>query len=82
VEVDLFVRSIDIASRLCGSQNELAKRIGAESSNLAQAKLGNRRLNREHIEALAAILETDASELCELQELANMPRRNPFRPTE
>lgn len=70
---------IDDAARLCGSQNELARRIGATGPNLAQAKAGRRPINRQQLESLADILGLDPAELWRAQELANMERRNPFR---
>lgn len=70
---------IDDAARLCGGQNELARRIGAKAPNLAQARAGRRPLTAEQLEAMAGLLGREPAELWEAQEMANMPRRNPFR---
>lgn len=78
---NLFERAIDTAAQMCGGQNALGRQIGCPSSHLSESKHGKRRLNEEQIAALAQVLGTDAAELWELQELANMPRRNPFKHT-
>lgn len=70
---------IDKGSLICGGQNALARRIGAEPTHLAQARQGRRPISRPQLEAMADVLELDPAELWEAQELANMPRRNPFR---
>ena len=69
---------IDKAAEICGGQNALARKIGATQGSLASCKAGKRAMPKAQLEALAAILNTDASELWTAQELANMPRRNPF----
>ena len=70
---------IDDAAQMCGSQNELARRIGCQSGQLSQARKGKTPLSREKLALLAELLHVDPAELWEAQELANMPRRNPFR---
>ena len=70
---------IDEAARMCGSQNELARRLGCSSTNMSKARLGKQPLSSEELAQLAELLHRDAAELWEAQELANMPRRNPFR---
>lgn len=75
---NLFVWTIDKAAEICGGQNALARRIGADASLLAGSKLGKRRLNEAQLAALAELVEASPAELWELQELAQMPRRNPF----
>lgn len=77
--VNLFERAIDTGAELCGGQNALGRKIGCTSANLSEAKHGRLRLNEAQIAGLAQVLGTDAAELWELQELANMPRRNPFK---
>lgn len=72
---------IDKASKVCGSQNALAAHLGIESGNLSRAKHGKRPFTREQIEALSVLVNEDAGDVWELQEIANMARRNPFRTT-
>jgi len=69
---------IDKGAEMCGGQNALARKLGTTSGALASCKAGKRAMPKEQIQELAAILNTDASELWTAQELANMPRRNPF----
>lgn len=70
---------IDQGADLCGSQNALARYLEESSSNLAQAKAGRRPLAASKLEKLATLLGVSPAVLWEAQELANMPRRNPFR---
>jgi hypothetical protein len=46
---------------------------------LSSARSGHATISREKLALLAELLDRDAAELWEAQELANMPRRNPFR---
>lgn len=73
-----WVALIDDAAALCGSQSALALRIGAPKQLVSLAKQGGGRLNDEQLAKLGELLGRDPAELWDLQELANMPRRNPF----
>lgn len=73
-----WVALIDEAARVCGSQGALALRLGCKAQQLSHAKNGKQRLNDEHLARLGELLDRDPAELWDLQELANMPRRNPF----
>ena len=70
---------IDKGAKLCGSQNALAKYLGTTSGNLSTAKNGKDTLSADKLLALAKLIQADPAELWELQEIANLPRRNPFR---
>lgn len=70
---------IDDAAQLCGGQNALARRLGASSGTLSSARSGRATLSREKLALLAELLHRDAAELWESQEVANLPRHNPFR---
>lgn len=69
---------IDKGAEICGGQNALARRLGATPGSLASCKAGKRAMPKNQLEMLASILNTDPGELWTAQELANMPRRNPF----
>ncbi|MEL4178353.1 hypothetical protein [Roseateles sp. PN1] len=73
-----FKNAIDKAADLCGSQRGLAERLGVKEQQISAAKLGKQPLNKERIAVLGCLLDTDPAELWELQEIANLPRRNPF----
>jgi transcriptional regulator with XRE-family HTH domain len=70
---------IDDAAKMCGSQNELARRLGCSSGTLSSARGGHATISREKLAQLAELLGRDPAELWSAQELANMERRNPFR---
>ena len=70
---------IDEAAQMCGSQNALALRLGCSSTNMSKARNGKQPLNAAKIDKLAELLGREPAELWESQEIANMPRRNPFR---
>lgn len=69
---------IDTASKLCGSQNELARRLDCQSGQLSQVRRGKTTISQQKLAVLAEILGVDPHELWEAQEVANIPRRNPF----
>jgi hypothetical protein len=70
---------LDEAAQMCGSQAALALRLDVNPAIVSLSKQGKGRLTEGHLGRLAELLECDASELWELQEVANMPRRNPFK---
>jgi len=76
--MNTFQEAIDAASKMCGSQKMLALKLDVTAGNLSAAKNGNRPLSKEKIAILARVLSADPAELWELQEIANLPRRNPF----
>jgi plasmid maintenance system antidote protein VapI len=76
--VDTWKSAIDEAIELCGSVNGLAEHLGAHKSAVSSARTGKQPLSAEKLAILAELLETNAAELWELQEVANMSRRNPF----
>ena len=69
---------IDGASKRCGSQNALAEFVGISSGKMSLARSGKRPLSAAHLQTLADLIEYDPALLWEFQEIANMPRRNPF----
>lgn len=73
-----FQGVIDKAAKLCGSQKELAERLGVTPQAVTHAKNCRQPLKAEALAILGEITGTDPARLWELQELANMPRRNPF----
>lgn len=70
---------IDKGAEMCGSQNALAKKLGVTSGQLSLARNGKAPIPAAKLQALAELIEYDAAELWDLQEIANLPRRNPFR---
>lgn len=66
---------IDKAAKVCGSQNELAKRVGATSSRMAQFKQGKRSVPDHVIERLAEVAGMKPADVWLLAQDA----RNPFR---
>jgi transcriptional regulator with XRE-family HTH domain len=77
--VETFQRVIDKATKMCGTQAELAERLGVVQQAVSAARNGRKPLPKAKLEALASLVQMEAAELWELQELANMPRRNPFK---
>lgn len=75
---NLWASLIDEASKMCGSQSALALRLGVNKAIVSLSKRGEGRLTDEHLARLGELLGRDPAELWDLQELANMPRRNPF----
>jgi hypothetical protein len=73
--MDTLEQVIDRAAELCGSQNELGRRIGLSSSNLAQAKLGKKPLPKEKVAAIAAVVNMEPGVLW----LIAQDARNPFK---
>ena len=76
--VSTYREAIDLAAKMCGGQNALARFLAVENGWLSAAKNGKRVLPKEKLAQLAELLEQDPSRLWELQEIANLPRRNPF----
>jgi len=70
--------AIDKATYVCGSQKALADRLSISPNSITDAKAGRRPLPKEKIAVMACLLDTDPAHLWELQEIANLPRRNPF----
>jgi hypothetical protein len=77
--MDTFGRVIDNAAEKCGGQNALARELNITSGWLSEAKHGKKTLPKEKLTVLAALIDADPAFLWELQELANLPRRNPFK---
>ncbi|WP_165794454.1 helix-turn-helix domain-containing protein [Kinneretia aquatilis] len=77
--METFGRVIDNAAEKCGGQNALARELDIASGWISLAKQGKKPLPKAKLEALATLVQMEAAELWELQELANMPRRNPFK---
>lgn len=73
-----FARVIDKAANICGSQKALAERMETAAQHISNAKAGSRPFPKEKLAVLASIVQMDPGELWELQEIANLPRRNPF----
>lgn len=57
----------------------LAAVLDIAAPNLANVKAGSKKLSAEQVQKLAALIEADAAELWELQELEHVRRKNPFR---
>jgi hypothetical protein len=79
VSVNQWETLLDRAAEMCGSQAALALRLDVNPAIVSLSKQGKGRLTEGHLARLAELLGCDASELWELQEVANMPRRNPFK---
>lgn len=47
---------IDTASKLCGSQNELARRLDCQSGQLSQVRRGKTTISQQKLTVLAEIL--------------------------
>lgn len=69
---------IDKGSELCGGQNALARKIGVSSTHMSKARLGKQPLSHLKLSKLADLVGHDLANLWELQEIANLPRRNPY----
>jgi len=76
--VDSWKEAMDRAIALCGSQKALAEKLAVSAQRVTDAKKGRQPLPKGQIEALASLIEADPAQLWELQEVANLPRRNPF----
>jgi hypothetical protein len=74
-----FQQVIDKAAEKCGGQNALARELDIAPSWLSAARNNKQVLPKAKLVALAELIEMEAADLWELQELANLPRRNPFR---
>jgi hypothetical protein len=73
-----FERVIDSAAEKCGGQNALARHLSITSGWLSAARHGKKPLPKEKLAVLACLVDMDPAQLWELQEVANLPRRNPF----
>lgn len=76
-----FQGVIDSAAKICGSQKALAERLDLSPNSITDAKAGRRPLPKEKLAVLACLVDMDPAQLWELQEVANLPRRNPFLQT-
>lgn len=76
-----FKQAIDKAAEICGSQKALAERLEMPASHISDAKAGRRPLPKEKLAVLACLVDMEPAQLWELQEVANLPRRNPFLQT-
>lgn len=63
------------ASEMCGSQNELGRRIGISSANLTSMKKGRQPMPKEKVAAVAAVVDMPAADLW----LIAQDARNPFK---
>lgn len=79
--MDTFERVIDKAAEICGSQTALAEHLGLARQTVSAARKGQRPLPKEKLAVLACLVDMDPAQLWELQEVANLPRRNPFLQT-
>lgn len=70
---------IDEAAQKCGSQRALAEFLEIDEPWMSKARSGRQGLSKPKLVKLGELLSMDPGELWELQELALMPRRNPFR---
>ncbi len=61
------------------TQKRLAEVLGTWPTLLANVAAGQRKLTDEQVRKLAALIEADAGELWELQEVEHVRRKNPFR---
>lgn len=66
---------IDKAAKVCGSQNALAERVGATSSQMAQFRQGKRSIPNHIIERIAEVADMNAADVWLLAKDA----RNPFK---
>jgi hypothetical protein len=73
-----FQGVIDSAAAMCGSQKALAEHLGMPPTHLSNARSGLRPIPKEKLAVLACLVDMDPARLWELQEVANLPRRNPF----
>lgn len=67
----------DACQRQGLTQNQLAKKLGTNSGNLANAKAGRATLAFPILERLAAMVDDEAGHLWTLVQLARLPHRNP-----
>lgn len=74
-----FAAAIDAGAQQLGGQNRLARELGTNSGNLANAKAGRAVLTVGQLERLAAIIDVPAEHLWLLMQLARAAHRNPFR---
>jgi hypothetical protein len=70
--------AVDRAVRLCGSQSALARHLKVPRQHVSEARTGGRTIPTDRLPALGELVHMTPAELWTLQEIANMPRRNPF----
>ena len=70
--------AVDRAVRLCGSQAALARHLKVPRQHVSEARTGGRTIPTDRLPALGQLVHMTPAELWTLQEIANMPRRNPF----
>lgn len=70
--------AVDRAVRLCGSQAALARHLKVPRQHVSEARTGGRTIPTDRLPALGELVHMTPAELWTLQEIANMPRRNPF----
>ena len=84
IDVDMSTPSptwqiaVDRAVRLCGSQAALARHLKVPRQHVSEARTGGRTIPTDRLPALGELVRMTPAELWTLQEIANMPRRNPF----
>lgn len=74
-----FLRVIDSAIELCGSQNAAARAINCDKSAFSKVRAAKHRLNAEQIGALAKLVGSDPAEVWEDQAAFYASMKNPFR---
>lgn len=70
--------AVDRAVGLCGSQAALARHLKVPRQHVSEARTGGRTIPTDRLPALGQLVHMTPAELWTLQEIANMPRRNPF----
>lgn len=70
--------AVDHAVRLCGSQAALARHLRVPRQHVSEARSGGRTIPTDRLPALGELVAMTPAELWVLQEIANIPRRNPF----
>ncbi|MDH0863833.1 YdaS family helix-turn-helix protein [Mitsuaria sp. GD03876] len=70
--------AVDRAVGICGSQAALARHLRVPRQHVSEARSGGRTIPTDRLPALAQLIDVEPARLWELQEIANIPRRNPF----
>lgn len=70
--------AVDRAVHICGSQAALARHLRVPRQHVSEARSGGRTIPTDRLPALGQLIDVAPSRLWELQEIANIPRRNPF----
>ncbi|OWQ90785.1 hypothetical protein CDN99_11465 [Roseateles aquatilis] len=74
--------AIDKAVAACGGQAALARHLGMPRQHVSSARVGQRPIPKDRLPEMATLIDEDPARLWELQEIANLPRRNPFSRTD